>query len=566
MIVTRAVTFLVFVCSLGHCQEWNSSCTPKYAASSLQMSLTGAVTPVWLYKNSHEEALNLPDFHPVAYRTADGQCHLSITHYENYRISGQTLNSLKTTQKVFDSDKVNSAAWGDFGHHQWIGSPFTDDGKVFYALAHSEWYACLQYGNDPVKGCSVGNNQVNSWVNAITMFSSSDGGATWSPLGGNTAAHVALAPSMKYPADWAFWTFSQMQNYGFFHPSNIIKENAFYYAIVLYVHRLATKAVDAVGAVLVRTNSLASAKGWTVWDGSSYVPIPTSWDQKLYILPNIPAQSSQMTTITWSASVCQYLVVFGSDGLQFATTPSLESPQLSALKTVSGGDALTAANYPILQDDSFPGFNFHALESDTAYLYTVRQNGGNDRDVVKQQVTLSGSGPVPPPGPAPGPSPPAPTPAPPGPAPGPAPGPSSSHPIYRCKLPTGAHLTSSRSDCEGVPGATEEAILGYLSDANTQGLTHGLYRCRTGGGDYMVSVDPGCEGTTPDGLLGYIWNAPTSSTSGSTGSSAPSSRVALYRCRMAGGHHMTSTSATCEGGGSSDGIMGYALSGPLQQP
>ena len=109
MIVTRAVAFLVFVCSLGHCQEWNNSCTPKYAASSLQVSLTGAVTPVWLYKNSHEEALNLPDFHPVAYRTADGQCHLSITHYENYRISGQTLSSLKTTQKTFDSDKVTSA-------------------------------------------------------------------------------------------------------------------------------------------------------------------------------------------------------------------------------------------------------------------------------------------------------------------------------------------------------------------------------------------------------------------------------------------------------------------------
>jgi uncharacterized surface protein with fasciclin (FAS1) repeats len=143
------------------------------------------------------------------------------------------------------------------------------------------------------------------------------------------------------------------------------------------------------------------------------------------------------------------------------------------------------------------------------------------------------------------------------PTPPPSPPPSSDHPIYRCALSTGAHLTSIRSDCEGVPGATEEATLGYLSDANIQGFTHGLYRCSMGGGnDYMVSVDPGCEGATTDGLLGYIWNAP--------GSSAPSSYVDLYRCRMAGGHHMTSTSATCEGGGSSEGTMGYALSGPTR--
>jgi hypothetical protein len=171
-----------------------------------------------------------------------------ITHYENYRISGPTLESLSSSQKTFDSNIVHSEAWGDFGHHQWIGSPFTEDGKVFYALAHSEWYACLQYGADPVKGCSVGNNQMSSWVNGITMFASSDGGASWSPLGGNNAAHVAFAPSMQYPADWEYWTFGEnIRNYGFFHPSNIVKENAYYYAVVLYIHRTASNDVDAVG-------------------------------------------------------------------------------------------------------------------------------------------------------------------------------------------------------------------------------------------------------------------------------------------------------------------------------
>ena len=108
-----------------------NSCQPKFSASSLQISLAAAPTPVWLYKQSHAEANNLPDYHPVAYRTADGQAHLMITHFENYRISGATLDSLSSTQKTFDSEgPLHSTAWGSFGHHQWVASPYTKDGKV----------------------------------------------------------------------------------------------------------------------------------------------------------------------------------------------------------------------------------------------------------------------------------------------------------------------------------------------------------------------------------------------------------------------------------------------------
>ena len=107
------------------------SCQPRFTASSLRISLGAETTPVWLYKQSHAEALNLPDFHPVAYRTADGQAHLMITHFENYRISGAALDSLSSTQKTFDSEgSWHSMEWGDFGHHQWVASPFTNDGKV----------------------------------------------------------------------------------------------------------------------------------------------------------------------------------------------------------------------------------------------------------------------------------------------------------------------------------------------------------------------------------------------------------------------------------------------------
>ena len=372
------------------------------------------------------------------------------------------------------------------------------------------------------------------------MFSSRDGGATWSPLGGNSAAHVVLAPSMAYPDDWEFWTFKEMRNYGFFHPSNIVEQNSFYYATAGYVHRTASNEVDALGSVLLRTSSLTSAKGWAVWNGIAYVPIPTSWDAKLPMLPGIPGGDGLMSTISWSFSVCQYIILFtGSTGARFATTPSLESPQLSALKSVEGGAGLSAQNYPILQDDTFPGLNFHAIMKDSAYMYSVRQNGGLDRDVIKQQVVLSsGSGPSPsPPGPGP---------------PGPSPGPPV-HAIYRCLLPTGAHFTSTAHDCERAPGATMEFTLGYVSNSKTPG-THGLYRCQATG-DHFVSIDPGCEGVQADGILGYAWAAPSTVAS-----------VALYRCLTADGMHFTSTSSICEGGGKREAIVGYARSSAIEPP
>ena len=96
-----------------------------------------------------------------------------------------------------------------------------------------------------------------------------------------------------------------------------------------------------------------------------------------------------------------------------------------------------------------------------------------------------------------------------------------------------------------------EAALGYLSNSNTAG-THALYRCHTGG-DFFVSLDPGCEGVAFDGTLGYIWN-----------SASVAANVAIYRCHMTNGLHMTSTSSTCEGGGSSEGVMGYARSSAFE--
>ena len=96
-----------------------------------------------------------------------------------------------------------------------------------------------------------------------------------------------------------------------------------------------------------------------------------------------------------------------------------------------------------------------------------------------------------------------------------------------------------------------DATLGFLSSSSAAG-THALYRCHNGG-DHFISLDAGCEGVASDGILGYIWN-----------SASTLANAAIYRCILANGLHMTSVSSTCEGAGSSEGVMGYARSAALR--
>jgi hypothetical protein len=447
------------------------------------------------------------------------------------------LNSLdQHPQKIWDSDKITSTTFGDFGYHQWVASPYTEDGNTFYALAHSEWYKCLDYGSDPVKGCSDGSNYQKSWVCGITLFVTGDGGATWSPAGGNNANHVVAAPTMQYPDGWHFWESSVMFNYGFFHPSNIVKEGSFYYATIWGSYRdLATAKGTGAGTALMRTSSLADAKSWTFWSGSSWAP-PSSWDSVPF-LPGTGSLNAAMSTITFSQTANLWVIIWESvSDLQFATTSSLASPQLSSFQSVQGSAGISApGSYSILQDPSTSTFNFASV-GDSAYFYRCKNNGGLSRSVVRNAVSLSGGGPSPSPTP--------PSPTPPSPTPGPSPSVTVS-PIYRCVV-AGKHTVSQSSSCDG---GTSEGGLGCLATGATGDSTP-LYDCQ-GGDDQLQSVSSSCEGLPMVGSVGWIWQSPSSQAA-----------IALYRCYMPGAaDHFVSLSSGCEGQ-TVEGLLGYAASCP----
>lgn len=83
--------------------------------------------------------------------------------------------------EIFSSTQSASQIPEDlYNYHHWLTGPYSSDGKTFYSLAHSEWYACLLNANDcnqvDANGLSA---TLNSWANTINSFVSTDGGATW---------------------------------------------------------------------------------------------------------------------------------------------------------------------------------------------------------------------------------------------------------------------------------------------------------------------------------------------------------------------------------------------------
>jgi hypothetical protein len=374
-----------------------ASCTPTVTPAALVVGLAGRPARVWDHA-SRAEPNNVTDARPTPYRTADGRAHLMLTHFENYRISGADLDSLAPTpQSTYRSSDHAALDQASYGYHQWIMAPYSDDGTHFFALAHSEWYGCLPYGADPVRGCAVGQNQIASWVNGVTLFGSDDGGATWAPRGAGPA-HVVLAPPPPYPG-WSYWTAPSPLNFGMFHPSNIVKADGAYYALIRYTHRVGSGAVDAAGLVLARTTDLARADGWQVWTGGATFAAPT---EPLISLPG--SASWDHASVTFNTALCRYLIVYfdyADRQLYYTTTASLAAPALDPPRPLAGQEYVLAtpgavapgfgaANYAHLVDPAWPGFNFEGSGA-APYLYfgTFDPARPIDRDVYRAPLVVS---------------------------------------------------------------------------------------------------------------------------------------------------------------------------------
>ncbi len=315
---------------------------------------------------------------------------MHINHHVEARVCGSSLTDLNHASEIIYRSPENRT-FPLFDYHNWLMSPYALDDKSLIALAHSEWYACLKLPDNSPLSCKHPGFTLNSWLNAVTAYQSNDGGASWRRTG-------IVESFGHYPKTFeAIWP-KRIINYGFFHPSNIVREGNRYYAFVRYANRDANTAKqNDVGVMLISTTD----------------PHSVSWEQ---VMPDgkLLAQPYQRTSlpgtadwdhlsVTWNEAACQYLILFwnyAKKRLMSTTTPSLAQPKFSqplevknqtALQ-IPGSDTagLTPFNYPSAHlDPDSKSRNFETTDSGFfIFLSSFTRKNVGDRSVFRIPARL----------------------------------------------------------------------------------------------------------------------------------------------------------------------------------
>ncbi|QLA80213.1 hypothetical protein EXV95_05900 [Acidovorax sp. JMULE5] len=159
------------------------------------------------------------------------------------------------------SPPVKDTVESHYNMAHWIYSPYVV-GSTIYGLTHHEWYP-----NTMPFGGKIVANSVPVW--GIGWISSTNGGASWAmkPINYGAPSNADRLVIVPEPHSSTY-----TQEYGFAHPSNIVKEGIYYYA---FVTSLSNKpgGVQERGVSIIRTSNLASATGWQFWNGSSWTTV-----------------------------------------------------------------------------------------------------------------------------------------------------------------------------------------------------------------------------------------------------------------------------------------------------
>lgn len=347
------------------------------------------------------EALDIPDLPARAFRDTQGNVQLLAAHYINRRFVGPDLNTVKHDCKPI----MQSASQQDpslFSYHQWIASPYTEDGNTIYALVHNEYYGSMTY-HVPCKTKYPGDP--SCWYNAITLVVSTDGGVSYHSAATPPDNLVASAP---YPFE------TGAGPYGFFNPSNIIKGKDGYYYAYMREH-FYRRGDSGAGICVMRTNDLADAASWRAWGGQDFTvafinpylkPDEAKSAHGCVLIPAEPGLGVMDESVTYNTYLNRYVMVGSTAmnvdgrtvwGVLYAFSDDLVhwQPRKLLLElplpwTWKPGEGDYYYEYPSLLDPDSSSRNFDT-SGKRAYVYLTRFNkrpGANDldRDLVRIPV------------------------------------------------------------------------------------------------------------------------------------------------------------------------------------
>ncbi|NBX17633.1 MAG: hypothetical protein EBR09_09730 [Proteobacteria bacterium] len=372
-------------------------CIPSKEESKFRFAVATQPQPVWDYgenKDTNREVI--PDSVIRAFKTEKGVCVL-VPHHELGMICGNDLETLPKIAETRYKSPLNPS-WPAYDYRNWLSAPYIS-GSTLFALAHSEWYQCLQFDSDPERKCATGSNHFNSWSNAVSSFRSTDSGLSWSRI---STLQRPESLSVTFPNLWS----KGLLNHGFFHPSNIIFDNGHYYAFVTHVDRnMIDGSVVNSGSVLLRTNNL-TAKSWEQV-GSDGKTIVDSHNGNVLNGTN----SWDHLTVTFNTAICKFLVTFwdySTQKIQYSTLKSLNKPVFERVQTLANQDRVVikgndksagfiVQNYPTGQLDAGSDGNNFEFTDDSYFMYfsSFTNQDVYARKIYRVRIDLVGNDSVP---------------------------------------------------------------------------------------------------------------------------------------------------------------------------
>ena len=316
------------------------------------MDLTANPAHTWASGTSYSYGLWC-DGPPYPYKNKAGDTYFNVCHSENYRFkvtdwADGTKWTVSGPVYVTPRETAESA----YNNRTWLYGCHAIEDNV-YALCHHEWYeSMITVGG--IKGFnSRGDNR--DWINAVVWLKSTNGGASWSnwPTANSERCVLIPEPSSVKPSLTCL--------YGFFHPSNIVKEGTYYYSFVDI--RTTTNTTGDVlsnsGICLIRTDDLTTPLGWEFWNGTGWTTIShSSYQGNSGQLPFIFFASGSINPYETGPDVhmgqnlryhvpTSKWIIFGSSGnigFAYSTSSTLANPTFTTKTAVNLNSSVTGLN------------------------------------------------------------------------------------------------------------------------------------------------------------------------------------------------------------------------------
>jgi hypothetical protein len=345
---------------------------------------------------------DIPDQPARAFRNASGQVTVLATHSTPRRFIGSTLGAVTRQCTPVSSSGANPdpSMW-DNG--ETLHSPYTPDGTTVYALIHNEYWGWLYGPGYCIRPGELWDEKQKCWYNAITLATSTNGGATFS--------HAT--PPNHYVASIPYQYAAGTGPNGLFSPSNIQRGKDGYYYTVVHVQG---RGAQPTGACLWRTRNLSDPKSWRAWGGAGftvrfldpYVNNITDPAQHVCTLVGPDTVQTGSQSLTWNTYFKKWLLVRttgGGAGFGFYTYTSDDLINWSGGKLMMNAELPWSHTcgepdyvlYPSLLDPESKSRNFEDTGQRPYLFFThfnVAYNSGGcymslDRDLVRIPVEFS---------------------------------------------------------------------------------------------------------------------------------------------------------------------------------